>query len=345
VTRHKDSDSIIVSVLCPTYNHERYLAKALDGFLLQKTDFPIEVIVHDDASTDQTALIVQDYQSRYPGFFSFIKQTENQYSKRESSIVHEIMFPRSRGKYIAICEGDDYWIDPTKLQKQVAFLEGRPDFSMVFHAVRFEYPGEPDRTLVHRYRRRYSFTSAEIILGGGGFYPTGSALFRRDVFWNYPSFFLAAPVCDAMWSLNAITKGTVGYIDEVMGVYHCGAPGSWTDLRGKRDLSETLVMLRNIEIAQDAFDAYTKFKYHSLIRARNSRNYLGGIALAAKRQSALEAVEECWAKLTFKHKAQVPFILAFVWFERLCANYPFFKPLKRPLMFFRRLGRIIASFG
>ena len=112
----------LVSIICPTFNHEEYIRKTLYSFLSQKTNFSFEIIVHDDASTDKTLEIVKEFELNYPNLFNNIYQTDNQFSKDPSS-VSRIMFAKAKGKYIALCEGDDYWIDPYKLQKQVDFLE------------------------------------------------------------------------------------------------------------------------------------------------------------------------------------------------------------------------------
>jgi glycosyltransferase involved in cell wall biosynthesis len=121
----------LVSVSCLVYNHEPYLRQCLDGFVMQKTNFPFEVIVHDDASTDRSADIIREYVKKYPDLFVPVYQTENQYSKGIGVSVNHI-YPKIRGKYMAKCEGDDYWIDPLKLQKQVNFLEKHEDYALVF---------------------------------------------------------------------------------------------------------------------------------------------------------------------------------------------------------------------
>lgn len=121
---------IIVSIQCLVYNHEPYLRKCLDGFVMQKTNFKFEAIVHDDCSTDKSCAIIREYAEKYPEIIKPIYEKENQYSKHDGSL-NRIMDNASIGKYVAICEGDDYWIDPLKLQKQVDFLESHPDFDMV----------------------------------------------------------------------------------------------------------------------------------------------------------------------------------------------------------------------
>jgi glycosyltransferase involved in cell wall biosynthesis len=120
----------LVSISCLTYNHAPFLRECFDSFLAQKTNFDIEVLVHDDASTDGTQEIIQEYTSRFPAIFKPIIQKENQYSQGVRGIAVRFNFTRSKGKYIATCEGDDYWTDPLKLQKQVDFLEANPNYSM-----------------------------------------------------------------------------------------------------------------------------------------------------------------------------------------------------------------------
>jgi len=117
----------LVTVSCITYNHEEFIREAIESFLMQKTTFPVEILIHDDASTDGTADIIREYENAYPGLIKPIYQTENQYSKG-IKIPATYQHSRTKGKYYAICEGDDYWIDPLKLQKQVSFLEENDEY-------------------------------------------------------------------------------------------------------------------------------------------------------------------------------------------------------------------------
>ena len=120
-----EEKNIMVSICCITYNQEKYIKDAIEGFLMQKTNFLFEIIIHDDASTDKTADIIREYQQKYPDKIRTILQKENQYKKgvRNSYTV----FKEAKGKYIAFCEGDDYWIDENKLQKQVNYMEEHED--------------------------------------------------------------------------------------------------------------------------------------------------------------------------------------------------------------------------
>ena len=123
--------SPLVSICCTAYNHEKYIKDALDGFLIQKTTFPFEIVVFDDASTDKTQQIILEYASNYPNLFRLFLQKENLWQNKQISGTFTISFPNARGKYIAWCEGDDYWTDPYKLQKQVDFLEKNEDYGLI----------------------------------------------------------------------------------------------------------------------------------------------------------------------------------------------------------------------
>lgn len=124
-------DYILVSIVCPAYNHEKYIRNCLEGFVMQKATFKFEVIIHDDASTDTTTNIISEYVNKYPELFKVYIQRENQYHK-DPRVCENFMFPRARGKYIALCEGDDYWTDPNKLQLEVDYLENHPECGMVY---------------------------------------------------------------------------------------------------------------------------------------------------------------------------------------------------------------------
>lgn len=130
--QNKESQPLLVSIRCLAYNHEKYIRETLEGFVMQKTNFRFEAIVHDDASTDATAELIREYAEKYPDIIKPIYETENQYSKKDGSLFR-ISHEACKGKYIAFCEGDDYWTDPYKLQKQVDFLESHPDYVMCSH--------------------------------------------------------------------------------------------------------------------------------------------------------------------------------------------------------------------
>jgi glycosyltransferase involved in cell wall biosynthesis len=134
-------EEIMVSICCIAYNHEKYISDAINGFLLQETNFKYEILIHDDASTDHTADIIREYSKKYPDTIHAFFQNENQYSKK-IKILANFVYPHAKGKYIALCEGDDYWTDKNKLQFQVDFLENNRNYMGIAHNVK--YYNDPD---------------------------------------------------------------------------------------------------------------------------------------------------------------------------------------------------------
>ena len=172
----------LVTIRCITYNHEPYIRQCLDGFIMKKKNFRFEAIVHDDASTDGTADIIREYAEKYPEIIKPILQTENQYSKRDGSI-RKILNENTHGKYIAICEGDDYWIDPLKLQKQVDFLENNESYGLVFG--KSIYYIQKDNVFLD-FRTDGNVGSTEKLLSGNCI-ETLTTLFRKNIYDKYHS--------------------------------------------------------------------------------------------------------------------------------------------------------------
>lgn len=261
---------IMVSVICTTYNHEKYIRKCLDGFIMQETDFPYEVLVHDDASTDNTASIVHEYEILYPDIIKPIYQTENQYSKGKA-ITRDIIFPKCRGKYIALCEGDDYWTDPLKLQKQVAALETHPDCVMcVCRAERVSEdeseivgycPSIPlDKGVIESERflniiiKKYEFQTSSYVIC--------AALYKKYK-ENTPDFAKTCPVGDMAYLLYFGYVGNVYYCKETMTCNRMGSIGSWTERIWDDENKRKKHRLGMAETYRK-FDVYTNGRYHDL---------------------------------------------------------------------------------
>ena len=216
---------IMVSVVCETYNHIRYIRDALDGFLAQKTDFPVEIIVHDDASTDGTADVVREYMEKYPGLIRGILQTENQYSKGVYTDL-DCLFPMARGKYLAICEGDDYWVDPLKLQKQFEAMEAHPEVDISAHGCYEEQDGKRTGEIAPASEDTV-FPPEEVIRRGGGFVASASLMFRRTLNETVPPFRRAFHN-DYTIEIHGALRGGMLYLKDCMSVYRYMVAGSWT---------------------------------------------------------------------------------------------------------------------
>lgn len=175
----REERPLMVTIRCITYNHEPYIRQCLEGFVMQKTNFRFEAIVHDDVSTDGTADIIREYAEKYPDIIKPIYETENQYSKRDGSL-RRIMDAHTHGKYVAICEGDDYWIDPLKLQKQVDFLENHSDYGMCYTKVRYYY----QESAIWGKEWGGNYTSFKELYKRNTI-PTLSCLYRKDLYDKY----------------------------------------------------------------------------------------------------------------------------------------------------------------
>ena len=181
INRLLENKNVLVSICCVTYNHVEYIRDTLESFLMQKIDFPIEILIHDDASTDGTVEIVKEYERKYPEIVKPIFQKENQYSQG-IGISATYQYPRARGKYIAICEGDDYWTDPNKLQKQVDFLENNTEFGLVFTDVQIiDKNNSVIENGAYNICKRYSSGWIFTELLKGNFINTCTVVLRKDL--------------------------------------------------------------------------------------------------------------------------------------------------------------------
>lgn len=177
-----DALKFIVAIKCAVYNHEPYLRQCLDGFVMQKTNFKFVAIVHDDASTDKSAEIIKEYAEKYPEIIKPIYEIENQYSKRNGSLrkVMESAIFATGCKYIAICEGDDYWVDPFKLQKQVDVLESSEYIGLVYSKVQYFYQSK--NKFKEEFGQEYNDYSS---LLRKNCIPTLTAVLRTDLYKKY----------------------------------------------------------------------------------------------------------------------------------------------------------------
>ncbi len=244
----------VVSVCCITYNHESFIRQAIEGFLMQKTAFPFEIIIHDDASTDETASIVREYAEKHPNIIVPILQTENQWSKgiRPSPTF---VWPRARGKYIALCEGDDYWTDPLKIQKQVEFLEENSAYGLVStnYQTLFDDSGKtlarsydpktPDGEIYHKYLTL-------------SFIGTLTVMARSDLIKEYVVKFQEMlntwPMGDRPLWLYISSKSKCGFLEDYTAVYR----------RNANSVSSFQDIYKEIEFLKRSYDIRYYFMDH-----------------------------------------------------------------------------------
>ncbi len=255
--------AVEVSVICNTYNHIRYIRDALEGFVTQRTSFPFEVLIHDDASTDGTADVIREYEARYPGLILPICQTQNQHSQgvKISSFQH----PRVRGKYVAFCEGDDYWTDPEKLQKQYDLMEKHPEVDICAHASRVinAETGETDH-IVSPADACCVIPAERVIRGGGGFVSTNTIFYRAELLKDIPPFRRMMGT-DFSMQVHGALRGGMLFIPEVMSVYRKNTNGSWIAAM-KKDRRKRIEHKKLSIRAYRQMDKDTGKKYHRILR-------------------------------------------------------------------------------
>lgn len=216
----------LVAIQCMTYNHELYLRDSLEGFLMQRTTFPFVVIVHDDASTDSTTNILIEYAKKYPDIILPIIEKENQYSKGNGSVtkIMTIACEATRAKYIAFCEGDDYWINPYKLQIQVDFLESHSEYSMCFHNVEIKQQEIKELTSINHYVKNKDYLAEEVL--SDWIIATCSVLMRFECVKNKPNNNNFIVGDNVLWA-SCLSIGKLKGLNDCMGVYRQVNSG-WT---------------------------------------------------------------------------------------------------------------------
>lgn len=228
-----------VSIVMITYGHEKFIREAIEGVLMQKCNFPIELIISNDCSPDTTDKIVKEY---------LIKNNTIRYfnHKKNLGVIPNYLFAlhEAKGKYIAMCDGDDYWTDPLKLQKQVDFLENNPDFSIVFHQIQVR---ENDTITDRIDPPKESVKSISTIedLSKYNYIPTLSVLFKN--IFSYPDYFIKSFIGDYPLHLYNAEKGKIKFIPEVMGIYRKGV-GIWSakaDVTRDKRMLESLFIISN----------------------------------------------------------------------------------------------------
>ena len=255
---YKNDKDIMVSICCIVYNHEPYLRQCFDGFVMQQTNFPIEILVHDDASTDLSADIIREYTEKYPDLFKPIYQTENQYSKGVK-ITMTYQIPRAKGKYIAMCEGDDYWTDPMKLQKQVEFLEEHPDFSLCFHKVKVWK--EKEGIMTDDFLTREVPQETELCdLADGNYIHTLSVVYRNnEKVGDFRTQLGNVTMGDYVCWMACAQYGKIWKMSECMAVYRYGS-GIWSNKSLLIRLIETLSVLNRLYPLIDSLNAKNKLE-------------------------------------------------------------------------------------
>lgn len=264
--KKKTNYEVMVTIRVTTYNQEKYIARCLDSLICQDTKYKYEIVVHDDASTDNTEEIIKKYVKKYPQFIIPIFQEENKFS--QDIPLEPYIYPYYRGKYIAMCEGDDFWTDKKKLQKQIDFLESHQDFVLCGHAAYF---ANEDGTLRSDRYFNYGNGSREITIEDmidNWAMATNSMVYRASVIDDKPIPYRGNAINGdvALMTFLAL-HGRVFYMDELMSAYRVGSIDSTSWISAQNQEKAIEYEKRFIEMMR-RFDDYTGGKYHEQINRR-----------------------------------------------------------------------------
>lgn len=265
-----NNNDIKVSIVCITYNHVDYIRDAIESFLMQKTNFNYEILIHDDASTDGTSEILKDYVSKYSDKIKVIFQKENQYSKG-IKISQTYLYPIAQGKYIAICEGDDFWFDPYKLQKQYDYMEEHKDCFLCIHGniVIDAKTSKPiGKNILSKQLKEYTLEDA--ISGLGRDVATNTFFYRREIAELQPKFKKISPCGDYIIPILCAEKGKIVYLPAIMSVYRRWSKESVTSkMRNNASYVERYTQ-RYLEMLKE-LNIYFNERYIDLVEVERDR--------------------------------------------------------------------------
>ena len=312
----------VISVICCTYNHEAYIRSTLESILQQKTCFDFEVIVRDDASTDRTSEIVEELSALYPDKLVYIREPENMFSKGIKPFQSAL--PRAKGRYVAVCEGDDFWVTSDKLQTQFDILEANSSIDLCFHPA-IEYRNErPYRTICNYFPKDSIIPLDQVIKMRGGGMPTASLLIRRSSLEPLPDWFLTlAPVGDSFLQALGSAKGGAYYSPKLMSAYRKYTSGSRTMDSATRIYTEQ-ELISKIEGYEESYRGLDTITSYSASHAVSEAviDELCHVAVMAVLSSQNKAYTRALDKLTLRQIGLNP-KRAVLYF---CKKFPILQP-------------------
>lgn len=307
------NDKIYVSIVCITYNQSEYICDAIDSFLKQKTRYMFNIIIHDDCSNDKTQGILKKYKEKYPTLIEIILQKENQYSNGKKP--SRIAISKSKAEYIALCEGDDYWVDEYKLDSQIEELEKNKKVKLCFTKayilknnkllVKYDY-GDKKRTI----------SAEDFIKIGGGACATNSIVFSKSVLDCMPIWYDVAPVGDAFVQAYGAIPGGVIYLPKITSVYRVLSNGSWSS-KSTLNLHSIYFNLNKLDEFYNLFNLDTNHSYAKYTKIMIGRKYLENFLLSLKRCD----INSYTIKLLLKAMFKLKFRFIKVLFEIISDNF------------------------
>lgn len=255
-----------ISIWCVIYNQKDYIKHAIDGFLNQITEYNYHIYLHDDASSDGTSEIVRSIAQKYPEKITAIIQKENLYSKHPEAGMGQYPYIKKyvKGKYFALCEGDDFWIDPHKLQIQVDYMEEHPECIMTAHNGIIYNESNGNITTMSPYDKEQDISVEEAIMWYKGNIPTASIILRTDAYFRDDIFNNSCPSGDWLMQLYCLTQGKIHYFDRIMSCYRANVPGSYTITKWS-DIKKRIPIRVSQMIFLITYDDYMEKRYHNIV--------------------------------------------------------------------------------
>ena len=284
-----------VSVCVISYNHEKYIAQCLESILMQECTFPFEIVIRDDCSQDQTLNIIKSYKKRYPETIKLVDAESNIGANRGFLMV----FEKAEGKYCAICEGDDYWIDKEKLQKQANLMDAMPEVTFISHACRLHGQNGlgPDDYL--KGTGVIEVTCNDVLEISGQFSPTASYMLRRDVVAQLPDWFKDAPVGDFFIEMYGIAVGKGLHLNEVLSAYRTFSENSWSTRNNEKQYQNMLKFSTQINLCLEIMretPLFRKYNFSRKIAAVKFNTAIGSL-LAEDFVGFGREIKECWTEV------------------------------------------------
>lgn len=260
----------LITVWSLVYNHCNYLVDLFEGFLSQETTFPFQVFIHDDCSTDGGQEIIRRYEKLYPHIIHAIYEEENQYSKKNGAI-RKLRNSLVNTKYTALCEGDDYWIDSHKLEKQVMFMEEHPDCVLTLHNGFMLNVSNGSKQAINPFKKSGFLDSEQLLLEKGNLPPTASMIYNSEIVRNMPQDVFSAPVGDRPLRMYLITRGSVYYFDDLMCIYRTGQSGNSFDSQVRANSKYAKEIYDKMVALYHRYDEYTNCQYSKEVKLMISR--------------------------------------------------------------------------
>ena len=305
------SEEIMVSVIMLAYNHERYIREAIESVLNQKTNFEIEILIHDDASTDRSPMIIKEYEEKYPKIIKAVCEKENQWQKDCHHFNKMIYSQKMNGRYWAQCECDDYWIDENRLQKQIDFMEAHQEYSMCMANTLMLNMGTGEMKPINPFPKEGTYSQEEQIKAGLGsnFPSVASFVFRTEFLKDMPDFILKGSTGDYSFRQYYADRGSVYYFGEPMSVYRVAVPHSYMSR-----IKEDAIFYNNYTVETinffEKFNDYTGRRFNHILEKKIISDYLGfcssiekkeGLVKASAQGLNLDKVRACYDCLSADH--------------------------------------------